>query len=175
MINYETWCSLMQYLIKIFCLHLISIKKLTETKVDTWIPLRMQLGNVGGGQSCMHCLHQLGLQVMLFSGHHCVNFWCMIARRNGYIWFTSILHQYMEESTYIIDSLGRNLSLNLTHHVVGQIWSFSTPFVFHIALPVKHQLLIPSCLGLTVLTLLKYVLHHIQRVHRREDDSGRNA
>ena len=55
----------------------------------------------------------------------------------------------LEESTHIIDSLGRNLSLNLTHHFVGQIRSFSTPFVFHIVLPFKPQLLIPSYLRLT--------------------------
>ena len=135
----------------------------------------MQLGNVGGGQSCMHRLHQLGLQVMIFTGHQCINFWCMIARETVIFDSLPFYINILEESTHMIDSLIRNLSLNLTHHFVGQIWSFSTPFVFHIALPVKHQLLIPSCLGLTVLTLLKYVLHHIQRVHRREDDSGRNA
>ena len=109
----------------------------------------MQLGNVGGGQSCMHHLHQLGLQVMIFNGHQCVNFWCLFARETVIFDSLPFYINILEESTHIIDSLGRNLSLNLTHHFVGQIWSFSTPFVFPIALPVKHQLLIPSCLSLT--------------------------
>ena len=81
----------------------------------------------------------------------------------------------LEESTHIIDSLGHNLSLNLTHHFGGQIWSFSMPFVFHIVLPVKHQLLIPSCLCLTFAHFAEVVLHHIQRAHSREDNSGSNA
>ena len=54
----------------------------------------------------------------------------------------SLYINILEESTHIIDSLGRNLSLNLTHHFVGQIWRFSTLFVFHTVLPVKGQLLI---------------------------------
>ena len=165
MINYETWCSLMQILIKIFCLHLISIKNnwsksghVNTTEDATWKCGRWSKLHAPSAPAWVH--------VMIFNGHQlqCVNFWCMITRE----FYINIL----EESTHIIDSLGRNLSLNLTHHFVGQIWSFSTPFAFHIVLPVKHQLLIPSCLGLTS---LKYVLHHIQRVHRREDDSGRNA
>ena len=109
----------------------------------------MQLGNVRGGQSCMHRLHQLGLQMMIFNGHQCVNFWCMITRETVIFDSLPFYINILEESTHIIESLGRNLSLNLTHHFVGQIWSFSTPFVLHIVLPVKHQLLIPSCLGLT--------------------------
>ena len=113
------------------------------------IPLRIQLGNVGGGQSCMHRLHQLGLQVITFNGHQCVNLWCMITRETVIFDSLPFYINILEESTHIIDSLGRNLSLNLTHHFVGQIWSFSTPFVFHIVLPVKRQLLIPSCLRMT--------------------------
>ena len=106
----------------------------------------------------------------------CANFWCMIAREMVIFDSLPFYINILEESTHIIiDSLGRNLSLNLTHHIVGQMWSFSTPFVFHIALPVKHQLLIPSCLGLTCAHVAEVVLHHIQRVRRREDDSGRNA
>ena len=44
-------------------------------------------------------------------------------------WGGGYARSILEESTHIIDSLGRNLSLNLTHHFVGHIWSFSTPFV----------------------------------------------
>ena len=40
---------------------------------------------------------------------------------------------------HIMDSKGRNLSLNLTLHFVGQILSFFTSFVFHIVFPVKPQ------------------------------------
>ena len=109
----------------------------------------MQLGNVGGGQCCRHHPHQLGLQVMIFNGHQCVTFWRMITRETVIFDSLPFFINILEESTHIIDSLGRNLSLNLTHYFVGQIWSFSTPFVFHIVLPVKRQLLIPSCLRLT--------------------------
>ena len=44
-----------------------------KTKVDMWISLRMQLWNVGGGQRCIHHLHELGLQMQIFNAHQCVN------------------------------------------------------------------------------------------------------
>ena len=50
--------------------------------------------------------------------------------RNSYIWFTPFYINILEELTHIIDSLGCNLSLNLTHHFVGQIWSFSSHLCF---------------------------------------------
>ena len=141
----------MQYLVKIFCLHLISIKKKTERKVDMWIPLRMQVGNVGGGQSCSIICTTLGYRWWYSKGHQCVNFWGMITRETVIFDSFPFYINILEESTYIIDSSGRNLSLNLTHHFVGQILSFTRPFVFHIVLPVKRQLLITShpCLRLT--------------------------
>ena len=109
----------------------------------------MQLGNVGGGQSCIYHLHQLGLLVMIFNGHQCVNLWCIITIEMVIFDSLPFYINTLEESTHIMDSLGRNLSLNLTHHFVGQIWSFSTSFVFHIVLPGKRQLLMASCLPLT--------------------------
>ena len=86
---------------------------------------------------------------MIFNGHQCVNFWCIITRETVIFDSLPAYINILEESTHIIDSLGQNLSLDLTHHFVGQIWSFSMPFVFHIVFPVKCQLLIPSCLCLT--------------------------
>ena len=84
----------------------------------------MQLGNVGGGQSCIHHLHQLGLLVMIFNGHQYVNLWCIITIEMIIFDSLPFYINTLEESTHIMDSLGRNISLNLTHYFVGQKMEF---------------------------------------------------
>ena len=49
---------------------------------------------------------------------------------------------------HTMDSKGRNLSLNLTHQFVRQIWSFFKSFVYHIVLSVTSTI-DASCLRLT--------------------------
>ena len=91
-INHEICCCLVQYLIKIFCLHLISIK-ITETKLHTWIPLRMQLWNVGDGQVASTICTSLGYRWWYSMDIHVLTFGIWSQAKRLYLihfYFTSI-------------------------------------------------------------------------------------